>query len=79
MTKKTIHHFLILAVAPFLAFAAPAAASDDRGTPEEAQDMVARAIAYYDEMGGRGVAGEVQCRSGAGVPGPRPLHLRLWA
>ncbi len=51
MTKKTIHHFLILAVAPFLAFAAPAAASDDRGTPEEAQDMVSRAIAYYDEMG----------------------------
>ena len=26
-------------------------ASDDRGTAEEAQDMVARAIAYYDEVG----------------------------
>ena len=51
MTMKTIHRLLILAVAPFLAFAAPAAASGDRGTAEEAQDMVARAIAYYDEMG----------------------------
>lgn len=32
-------------------FATPAAAADDRGTAEEAQDMVARAIDYYDEMG----------------------------
>ena len=34
-----------------LALAAPAAAGDNRGSAEEAQDMVARAIAYYDEMG----------------------------
>ena len=34
-----------------LALAAPAAAGDNRGSTEEAQDMVARAIAYYDEMG----------------------------
>ena len=51
MTAKTIHRLLIPVAALFLAFAAPDAESDDRGTAEEAQDMVARAIAYYDEMG----------------------------
>ena len=34
-----------------LALAALAAAGDNRGSAEEAQDMVARAIAYYDERG----------------------------
>ena len=34
-----------------LALAAPAAAGDNRGSAEEAQDMVARVIAYYDERG----------------------------
>ena len=33
-----------------LALAAPAAAGDNRGSAEEAQDMVARTIAYYDEI-----------------------------
>ena len=47
----TIHRLRGLAAALLLTFAAPAAAGDDRGTAEEAQDMVARAIAYYDEMG----------------------------
>ena len=51
MTMKTIHRRLTLVAALILAFVAPAAASGDRGTAEEAQDMVARAIAYYDEMG----------------------------
>ena len=47
----TIHGLRRLAAALLLTFAAPAAAGGDRGTAEEAQDMVARAIAYYDEMG----------------------------
>ena len=47
----TTHRLRSLAAALFLALAAPAIASDGRGTAEEAQDMVARAIAYYDEMG----------------------------
>ena len=51
MIMETTHRLLGLAAALLLAFAAPAAASDDRGTAEEAQDMVARAIAHYDEMG----------------------------
>lgn len=51
MIMTTTHRLRSLAVALFLALAAPAMASGDRGTAEEAQDMVARAIAYYDEMG----------------------------
>ena len=47
----TIHGLRGLAAALLLTFAAPAAAGEDRGTAQEAQDMVARAIAYYDEMG----------------------------
>ena len=47
----TIHRLGGLAAALLLMIAAPAAADEDWGTPEEAQDMVARAIAYYDEMG----------------------------
>ncbi len=37
--------------AVILTFAATAAADDMRGTPEEARDMVVRAIAYYGEAG----------------------------
>lgn len=47
----TIHHLRGLAVTLLLVWAAPGMASDERGTAEEAQDMVARAIAYYDEVG----------------------------
>ena len=47
----TIYRLRGLAAALLLTFAASAAAGDERGTAEEAQDMVARAIAYYDEMG----------------------------
>ena len=47
----TIHRLRGLAAALLLTLAAPAAADDNRGTAKEAQDMVARAIAYYDEMG----------------------------
>ena len=41
----------VLVAVLVLALAAPAAAGDNRGSAEEVQDMVARAIAYYDEMG----------------------------
>ena len=47
----TTHRLRGLAVALLLTLASPAAAGDGRGTAQEAQDMVARAIAYYDEMG----------------------------
>ena len=48
---KTIHLLRSLAAALLLTLAASAATGGDRGTAEEAQDMVARAIAYYDEKG----------------------------
>ncbi|MDE0174396.1 MAG: cache domain-containing protein [Defluviicoccus sp.] len=47
----TIHRLRGLAVALLLTFAVPAAAGENRGTAEEARDLVACAIAYYDEMG----------------------------
>ena len=50
---KKIRRLRGLAVALLLTLAAPAAAGGDRGTAREAQDMVARAIAYYDEMGAK--------------------------
>ena len=51
MTATTIHRLRGLAAVALLAFAPPALAGDDRGSAEEAQAMVARAIAYYDEVG----------------------------
>ena len=47
----TIHSLRGLAAALLLTLTAFAAAAGDRGTAQEAQGMVARAIAYYDEMG----------------------------
>ncbi len=49
--RTTTRHLRSLAAALLVVCAAPAMGSDDRGTAEEAQDMVARAIAYYDEVG----------------------------
>ena len=49
--RIAIHHLRSLAAALLLVCATPVMASDERGTAEEAQDMVARAIAYYDEVG----------------------------
>ncbi|MCE2519858.1 MAG: cache domain-containing protein [Alphaproteobacteria bacterium] len=51
MTMKSTRPVRALVAALLLTFATPAAASGDRGTAEEAQAMVARAIAHYDEMG----------------------------
>ena len=51
MTMKTTQGLRALAATLCLAFAVSASASDERGTAEEAQAMVARAIASYDEMG----------------------------
>lgn len=48
---STIRRLQGLAASLILVFAAPVAASGERGTAEEAQDMAARAIAYYDEVG----------------------------
>ncbi len=48
---KSTRPIRALVAALLLMFATPAAASGDRGTAEEAQAMVARAIAHYDEMG----------------------------
>ena len=59
-----------------LALAAPAAAGDNRGSAEEAQDMVARAIAYYDERGAEAAVARFNADPAPEFLGPRSLHLR---
>ena len=54
-----IHRLRYLAAALLLAFAASAATGDDRGTAREAQNLVARAIALYDEMGAEAVFAKI--------------------
>ena len=77
MFMKTNRGLQILAAALLLAFVAPVEASDDRGTAEEAQAMVANAIAYYDERGAEAALAKFNV-----VPAPefmeRDLYIFVW-